>query len=192
VADGYLLIFYCSFCSFKPIIIRKQFIVKSYVKALGEAIQLSCIYLFIPPFLTPFFLSHTKLRSAHTSTVQIALVLQNNCEEWGSCSRSLHSNCLRRLLNPYSPHYRLTSLTNRPPCLRTIMGEQLVQGCYAWGRFEPANHRLQRTTQCEHCWCVKRVINGWLIHFTLTYLYTKYWNLETAKRNCLLLLLFWQ
>jgi len=48
-------------------------------------------FYFILPFLTPFFLSNTKLRSAHASTTQIAVVLQSNCE-WGACSRSLHIN----------------------------------------------------------------------------------------------------
>ena len=31
-----------------------------------------------------------------------------------TCSRSLHSNFLGRGSNPYSPHYRPTTLTNRP------------------------------------------------------------------------------
>jgi len=84
-------------------------------------------YLFTLPFLMPFFLSHARLRSAHASTAQTAVVLQSNYE-LGTCSKSLHSNHLGPRSNPYSPRYRRTTLTNRQMCLRTIMGEQLVQG----------------------------------------------------------------
>ena len=61
--------------------------------------DLSVTNLFI---YTAFLLLHAKLRSAHASMAQIAVVLQSNCE-WGTCSRSLHSNCLGRGPNPYSP-----------------------------------------------------------------------------------------
>ena len=33
-----------------------------------------------------------------------------------TCSRSLHSNCLRQGSTPHCPRYRLSAVTNRPPC----------------------------------------------------------------------------
>jgi len=50
------------------------------------------IYTAFPNALLPF--AH-KAQSAHTSTEQIAVVLQSNYE-WGTCSRSLQRNCLRQ------------------------------------------------------------------------------------------------
>ena len=44
-----------------------------------------------------------------------AVVLQSNYVR-RTCSRSLHSNCLRRGSNPHSLRYRPSPLTNRPPC----------------------------------------------------------------------------
>ena len=67
----------------------------------------------------PFFFSHTKSRSVHASMAR----WQSNYE-WGTCSRSLYSNCLRQGSSPYSPHYKPTALTNQTPCLRTSKGEQ--------------------------------------------------------------------
>jgi len=49
------------------------------------------IYLFILPFTMFFSLSHAKLGSAQASTSQIAVVLQSNNCEWGTCSRPLWS-----------------------------------------------------------------------------------------------------
>src|SRR6218665_2297282 len=67
---------------------------------------------------------YSTSRSAHQSEAlpltQIgstdAVVLQSNCVQ-RTCSRYLHSNCLRRGSNPYSPHYRPIALTNRQLCL---------------------------------------------------------------------------
>src|SRR6218665_1652313 len=47
-----------------------------------------------------------------------AVVLQSNCVR-RTCSRSLHSNCIGRGLNPSSPRHRPSALTDRRMC-RTI------------------------------------------------------------------------
>jgi len=44
-----------------------------------------------------------------------AVLLQSNFVR-RTCSRSLHSNCLGRGLNLYSPRYRSSALTDRPTC----------------------------------------------------------------------------
>ena len=56
-----------------------------------------------------------------------------------------HYTVTRTRVEPVLSALRPTALTNRPPCIRTIMGEQIVQGCYAvaWDRFERATLRLQ-------------------------------------------------
>jgi len=55
----------------------------------------------------------TRLGGAGTA------VLQSNCVR-RTCSRSLHSNCFGRGLNPYSLCYKLSDLTDRPSC-QTLM-----------------------------------------------------------------------
>src|SRR6218665_3442020 len=66
---------------------------------------------------------YSASRSAHESEALAltrlggadAVVLQGNCVR-RTCSRSLHSNCLGRGSDPYSPRYRPSSLTAWPPC----------------------------------------------------------------------------
>ena len=66
--------------------------------------------------ISPFFYMHAKLRNVLSRLDGAdALVIQSNCAP-RSCARSLHSNCLGRDSNSYSPRYRPSALTNRPPC----------------------------------------------------------------------------
>ena len=142
-----------------PLILKKN--IYSYITEMNN-IRFYCIL----PFEMPIFLLHAKLSSAHTSMGQITVVLQSNCE-WGTCSRSLHSNCLGWGSNPYSPSNRLHTLTNRSLCLRTYyMGEQLVQGCYtvASGRLKPATLWLQGTEHIATQWQIQRKIRPWPHH----------------------------
>jgi len=49
--------------------------------------------------ISPSFLKHAKLRSARTSLGDTdAVVLQSNCVQ-RTCSRSIHSNCLKPVLS---------------------------------------------------------------------------------------------
>src|SRR6218665_1002328 len=62
-----------------------------------------------------------KLRSALVHASADAVVLQINCVLRRTWSRSLHSNYLGRGSNPYSPRYRSSTLTNRPPCYTAFL-----------------------------------------------------------------------
>ena len=82
--------------------------------------------------------SSFKLRNALSrlgSTYAVAL--QRNCVR-RTCSRSVRSSCLRRGSNPYSAHYRLSALTDRPPChsTRHFINHSLVEDFTSHGNTE--------------------------------------------------------
>lgn len=91
------------------------------------------IFYYVMRMLTPFFLSHARLRSANAVTAQIAVIPQSNFES-GTCSRSMHSNFLGRRSNPCYPRFRPT---NRPQVSSLFK--------VARGRFEPTTLWLQDT-----------------------------------------------
>ena len=67
-----------------------------------------------------------KFRSALTRLGGAnAVVLQSHCVR-RTCSRSQHSNCLIWGSNPYSESYRLSALTNRPPCHTEVIREAFL------------------------------------------------------------------
>ena len=135
-----------------------------YFTVVLDGVLIFVYFLYILPFLTPFFVSRIAQKCTHLDGTDCSSTAE---QLWvrDICSRSLHSNCLERGLNPFSPPYRPTALTNRSPCLRIIMGEKLVHGCYAvtWGRFGPATpclHVSDHTATPPRSFCLSEGFQG--------------------------------
>lgn len=70
--------------------------------------------------ISPFFLKHTVIISAHTSMEQMQWYQSRAICVLMTCSRSMQSNCLERRLSLWFLHYMPTAKTNWPSCFITV------------------------------------------------------------------------
>lgn len=72
-------------------------------------------YNYLPDTVFIYYYFYAMIKHQHLITKHQSTAL-SNCE-WGNCSKSLHSNYLRRDSNClWSPHYRVSVLVNQLPC----------------------------------------------------------------------------